>query len=148
MKLIVNDKEYDVDVDPEMPLLWVLRDELGIPGRNTGVVLLCAGPAPCMWMAQRKDRARYKWAILTGGSQRSKGLELLMSCMRCNRHGSNIRLRNVGTVNRGKSCRRLICWPETQPRTMAKSTMQWLAIFAAAERIRALDRPFTAQQQN
>ena len=42
MKLIVNDKKYDVDVDPEMPLLWVLRDELGITGPKYGCgVAMC-----------------------------------------------------------------------------------------------------------
>ena len=28
--------EHDVDVEPEMPLLWVLRDELGITGPKYG----------------------------------------------------------------------------------------------------------------
>jgi len=36
MKLTVNDKEYEVDVEPDMPLLWVLRDELGITGVKYG----------------------------------------------------------------------------------------------------------------
>jgi isoquinoline 1-oxidoreductase subunit alpha len=31
-KLNVNGKQYEVDVEPEMPLLWVLRDELGLTG--------------------------------------------------------------------------------------------------------------------
>ncbi len=36
MKLTVNDTEHEVDVDPAMPLLWVLRDELGITGPKYG----------------------------------------------------------------------------------------------------------------
>jgi len=36
MKLKVNGKEHDVDVEPEMPVLWVLRDELGITGPKYG----------------------------------------------------------------------------------------------------------------
>lgn len=36
MKLIVNDVEYEVDVEAEMPLLWVLRDELGLTGTKYG----------------------------------------------------------------------------------------------------------------
>jgi len=36
MKLTVNGTEHDVDVSPEMPLLWVLRDELGITGPKYG----------------------------------------------------------------------------------------------------------------
>ena len=36
MKLTVNDVEYEVDVEAEMPLLWVLRDELGLTGTKYG----------------------------------------------------------------------------------------------------------------
>jgi peptidoglycan hydrolase-like protein with peptidoglycan-binding domain len=36
MKLTVDGNPYDVDVEPEMPLLWVLRDELGITGPKYG----------------------------------------------------------------------------------------------------------------
>jgi isoquinoline 1-oxidoreductase subunit alpha len=36
MKLTVNGKTYDVDVEDDMPLLWVLRDELGITGPKYG----------------------------------------------------------------------------------------------------------------
>lgn len=36
MKLTVNGTEHEVDVEPEMPLLWVLRDELNIKGPKYG----------------------------------------------------------------------------------------------------------------
>lgn len=36
MKLTVNGESFEVDVEPEMPLLWVLRDELGITGPKYG----------------------------------------------------------------------------------------------------------------
>jgi isoquinoline 1-oxidoreductase alpha subunit len=32
MKLNINHKIYDINVEPDMPLLWVLRDELDLPG--------------------------------------------------------------------------------------------------------------------
>jgi aerobic-type carbon monoxide dehydrogenase small subunit (CoxS/CutS family) len=34
--LTVNGKEYTVDVAPDTPLLWVLRDELGLTGTKFG----------------------------------------------------------------------------------------------------------------
>jgi isoquinoline 1-oxidoreductase subunit alpha len=34
--LSINGKSREVDVDPEMPLLWVLRDELGMMGTKYG----------------------------------------------------------------------------------------------------------------
>ncbi|THD58123.1 (2Fe-2S)-binding protein [Phenylobacterium sp.] len=36
MKLNVNGSVRDVDVEPDMPLLWVLRDELNIKGPKLG----------------------------------------------------------------------------------------------------------------
>jgi len=36
MKLNVNGRSHEVDVEDDMPLLWVLRDELGITGVKYG----------------------------------------------------------------------------------------------------------------
>lgn len=36
MKLNINDHEHDVDVDLDTPLLWVLRDHLGLTGTKFG----------------------------------------------------------------------------------------------------------------
>ncbi|MAD94736.1 MAG: isoquinoline 1-oxidoreductase [Rhodobacteraceae bacterium] len=36
MKITVNGIEHKVDVEPDMPLLWVLRDELGFTGTKYG----------------------------------------------------------------------------------------------------------------
>lgn len=36
MKLTVNGTTHEVDVEDDMPLLWVLRDELGITGPKYG----------------------------------------------------------------------------------------------------------------
>ncbi|MGC1503292.1 MAG: (2Fe-2S)-binding protein [Sulfitobacter sp.] len=36
MKLTVNGTEHEVDVEDDMPLLWVLRDELGVMGPKYG----------------------------------------------------------------------------------------------------------------
>ena len=36
MKLTVNGRVVDVDVEPDMPLLWVLRDELKLAGTKYG----------------------------------------------------------------------------------------------------------------
>jgi isoquinoline 1-oxidoreductase alpha subunit len=34
--LTVNGREHRLDVEPEMPLLWVLRDEIGLTGTKYG----------------------------------------------------------------------------------------------------------------
>jgi len=36
MRLEINETNYDVDTESDMPLLWVLRDELGITGPKYG----------------------------------------------------------------------------------------------------------------
>jgi isoquinoline 1-oxidoreductase subunit alpha len=36
MHLTINQQPYTVDADPEMPLLWVLRDVLGLTGSKYG----------------------------------------------------------------------------------------------------------------
>ena len=36
IRLIINGRERDVDVPPDMPLLWVLRDELNMTGTKFG----------------------------------------------------------------------------------------------------------------
>ena len=36
MRLIVNGSDHDLDVEEDMPLLWALRDELGITGPKYG----------------------------------------------------------------------------------------------------------------
>ena len=36
MQLNVNGQSHDIDIEPEMPLLWVLRDELAITGTKYG----------------------------------------------------------------------------------------------------------------
>ena len=43
MTLNVNGKNYQVDVDPTTPLLWVLRDELQLTGTKYGCgIEICA----------------------------------------------------------------------------------------------------------
>lgn len=43
MELKVNGKTYRLDVEPDMPLLWVLRDELGITGPKYGCGISMCG---------------------------------------------------------------------------------------------------------
>lgn len=41
--LSVNGKRHDLDVEPDMPLLWVLRDELGMTGTKYGCGIAACG---------------------------------------------------------------------------------------------------------
>ena len=41
--LKINGTEYALDVEPEMPLLWALRDELGLTGTKFGCGVASCG---------------------------------------------------------------------------------------------------------
>ncbi|MHC9236773.1 (2Fe-2S)-binding protein [Pseudooceanicola sp. 502str34] len=43
MKLTVNGTARDVDVDPDTPLLWVIREELGLTGTKYGCGIAACG---------------------------------------------------------------------------------------------------------
>jgi len=43
MKLTVDGRAFDIDVEPDMPLLWVLRDELDIKGVKYGCGIAACG---------------------------------------------------------------------------------------------------------
>jgi len=36
IKLTINKKEYEIDIDPDTPLLWALRDVIGLVGTKYG----------------------------------------------------------------------------------------------------------------
>ena len=42
-KLNVNGKQYDIDVPADTPLLWVLRDEMGLTGTKFGCGMALCG---------------------------------------------------------------------------------------------------------
>ncbi|MDE1947621.1 MAG: (2Fe-2S)-binding protein [Burkholderiales bacterium] len=43
LSLNVNDLDHELDVEPETPLLWVLRDELGLAGTKFGCGVAACG---------------------------------------------------------------------------------------------------------
>jgi len=47
MRLTINGKSHEVDVDPTTPLLWVIREQVASPAPNTAAASRSAAPAPC-----------------------------------------------------------------------------------------------------
>ncbi len=43
IKLTINGKSVEIDVDPETPLLWVLRDSIGLTGTKYGCGMALCG---------------------------------------------------------------------------------------------------------
>jgi len=59
LKLKVNGKEHEVDADPSTPLLWVLRDHLGLTGTKYG-----CGIARCGACTVHVDGAAVRSCVL------------------------------------------------------------------------------------
>ena len=45
----INGRAVTVDVDEDTPLLWVIRDVVGLTGTKFGCGIGSAAPAPFMW---------------------------------------------------------------------------------------------------
>lgn len=43
MKLLVNGTHFDIDVDPDTPLLWVIREKLSLTGTKYGCGIAACG---------------------------------------------------------------------------------------------------------
>ncbi|OJY28208.1 (2Fe-2S)-binding protein [Gemmobacter sp. LW-1] len=56
MRLNVNGTMHEVDVEPDMPLLWVLRDELGLTGTKYGCGIAQCG-ACTVWLGGEAMRS-------------------------------------------------------------------------------------------
>ena len=56
MRLNVNGTVHEVDVEPDMPLLWVLRDELGLTGTKYGCGIAQCG-ACTVWLGGEAMRS-------------------------------------------------------------------------------------------
>ena len=63
VQLTINGQAHDVDVPPDMPLLWVLRDVLGLTGTKFG-----CGIAQCGACTVHVDGAALRSCMLPVGS--------------------------------------------------------------------------------
>ncbi len=68
MKLKVNGKLHEVDVEDDMPLLWVLRDELGIRGPKYGCGIAQCG-ACTVHLDGQAVRSCQVWAADAEGAE-------------------------------------------------------------------------------
>ena len=77
LTLLVNGSRHEVDVDPETPLLWVLRDTLGLTGTKFGCgiaecgacTVLLDGEAVRSCQTAAKDAAGKKVTTIEGLSR-------------------------------------------------------------------------------
>ena len=74
MKINVNSETFEVDVEPDMPLLWVLRDELGITGPKYGCGIAQCGACTVHVDGTAVRSCQFPVGSLTGEVQTIEGL--------------------------------------------------------------------------
>ena len=68
MRFTVNGDSHEADVEPDMPLLWVLRDELGLTGTKYGCGVAACGACTVL-MDGAAVRACQVWAEDADGAE-------------------------------------------------------------------------------
>ena len=74
VKITVNSEIFEVDVEPDMPLLWVLRDELGITGPKYGCGIAQCGACTVHVDGTAVRSCQLPVGSLTGEVQTIEGL--------------------------------------------------------------------------
>src|SRR5262245_58408465 len=148
IKLNVNGKDVQVDVEPDMPLLWVLRDVIGLTGTKYGCGMALCGA--CTVHLNGQPTRSCVTPVSAIGDQKVTTIEGLATdhCIRCRKHGSSSTSLNVGIASPGRSCRPRRCWRKSRSLRIRTSTTRCPGTSAAAAPISAFARPFIARRSS
>jgi isoquinoline 1-oxidoreductase subunit alpha len=72
MKFTLNEKPTEIDADPQMPLLWLLRDELNLTGTKFG-----CGVAACGACTVHVDGTAMRSCVLQAGAVEGKAVRTI-----------------------------------------------------------------------
>ncbi len=106
ISLIVNGMAHSVDVEPETPLLWVLRDSLKLTGTKYGCGIAQCGA--CTVLIDGRATRSCSVALSDAGGKSITTIEGLDGSHPVQLPGSSSTFRSVDTASRGRSWRR---WP-------------------------------------
>ena len=100
ISLTVNGKQYDVDVSPDTPLLWVIRDAIGLTGTKFGCGLQQCGACMSMWTVSRFVPAGRPCRVL--GRRRSQQSKVFhrRQAIRCKSPGLPSKCLSAAIANR------------------------------------------------
>ena len=100
--ITVNGTEHTLDVEPEMPLLWALRETLGLTGTKFGCGISACG-ACTVHLDGRAVRSCTLPISAADGKQRDddrRARRRTARSTRCSRPGSRTRCRSAATASR------------------------------------------------
>jgi isoquinoline 1-oxidoreductase subunit alpha len=101
IQLIVNGTERSLDVEPDMPLLWVLREQLELTGTKFGCGIAACGA--CTVHLDGRAVRSCTLPVSAAGGKLVTTIEGLASrrdpSTESSRHGSTIRCRSAATAS-------------------------------------------------
>ncbi len=108
---VLNDRTTTLDADPDMPLLWAIREIAGLHGTKFGCGMALCGACTvhldgepirsCVMplVAGRRPQGHHHRGRAKHGRPKP-----------CRPHGSSCRSRSADTASPDRSCRRRRCW--------------------------------------
>ena len=131
--LKINGEQKTFEAADDTPLLWVLRDVLGMTGTKFG-----CGIAQCGACTVHLDGKAVRSCVLPVGAVRDRAVTTIESVgatsagAKVQKHGSTSRSSSAATASPARSCRQRRCsWPRPSL-TMPTSMRPWRAISAVA----------------
>ncbi len=145
LTLEINGRQQTVDADPEMPLLWVLRDLLNMTGTKYGCGIGLCG-ACTVHIDGAATRSCQTPVATAAGKQivTIEGLATRLVCIRSRKPGSLNKFRNAATANPDRSCPPLRCSLRNLNPPTPTSTKPWPAISVVAPPTSAFATPSIA----
>ena len=102
IRLTVNNKAYQVDVDPSTPLLWAIREQVGLTGTKYG-----CGVAQCGACTVHIDGVAMRSCVMPVSAAAGKKITTIEGlatgndvCTRCRKRGSSTTCRSAATASR------------------------------------------------
>jgi isoquinoline 1-oxidoreductase alpha subunit len=109
MRLKVNAKTHEVNVEDDMPLLWVLRDELGLTGPKYGCGISMCGACTVHLHGVAVRSCSLEIGDVSGEITTIEGLGSPGAMHPVQAAWSSIKWRNAATASPGRSWRQLRC---------------------------------------
>ncbi len=100
----INGETRSLEADPDLPLLWALRDFLGLKGAKYGCGIAACGACTVQVNGRALRACVVPLRAVAGAEIRT--IEGLGGETRCSRPGSRSRCRSAATARPGRSCRR------------------------------------------